>query len=59
MRLPWQIQDTGGNGVLMCSLRGLLFRIDEGVLDGGLGTGMEPCPLCDINSSGRFIECII
>lgn len=36
MRLAWQIKDTGGNEVLVCSLRGLLFHTDGDTVNRGV-----------------------
>lgn len=33
MRLARQIKDAGGNEVRVCSLRGLLFRTDEDIVN--------------------------
>lgn len=36
MRLPRQIKDAGGNEVLVCSWRALLFCIDGGTVNRGV-----------------------
>ena len=41
MRLPRQIKDAGGNEVLVCSWRVLLFCIDGGTVNRGVAEEQE------------------